>query len=94
MYVDCASCPGRPVACGDCAMTVLLGTPSWDDGGQRGPSGLGLRSLAPDAELDAAIDVFVSAAMASSTAARSARSGKTAVHRADSDRGPHILRAG
>ena len=25
MHIDCGSCTGRPLACGDCVVTVLLG---------------------------------------------------------------------
>jgi hypothetical protein len=28
MLIDCDTCVARDVACGDCVMTVLLGTPS------------------------------------------------------------------
>ena len=94
MYVDCARCPARPVACDGCMMTVLFGGPSWDDMPHEGGVSVTAATSDADAELDLAIDVLQAAAMVTSGAARSARSGKTAVHRADSDRGPHILRAG
>jgi len=28
MLIDCDTCVARDIACGDCVMTVLLGTPS------------------------------------------------------------------
>jgi hypothetical protein len=32
MIIDCGTCTGRPAACGDCVVTVLLGAPplSWE----------------------------------------------------------------
>ncbi|MDL9944380.1 hypothetical protein QSJ19_02030 [Gordonia sp. ABSL11-1] len=47
-----------------------------------------------DAEIDAAIDVFVAAAMVSSSAAVSARSGKVAAQGHDPGQTLRILRAG
>lgn len=82
MHVDCATCPARPVACDGCMMTVLFGGPNWDDGPTEGGVTVTAQALDDDAELDLAIDVFQSAAMVTSSAARSARTSKTARHRA------------
>ncbi|ETA05171.1 hypothetical protein BJF87_11190 [Gordonia sp. CNJ-863] len=78
MHVDCATCPARPVACDGCMMTVLFGGPNWDDAPVEGGASVTVQALDDDAELDLAIDVFQSAAMVTSAAARSARTEKTA----------------
>lgn len=78
MHVDCATCPARPVACDGCMMTVLFGGPNWDDAPVEGGASVTVQALDDDAELDLAIDVFQSAAMVTSVAARSARTEKTA----------------
>ena len=78
MHVDCATCPARPVACDGCMMTVLFGGPNWDDAPGEGGAPVTAQALDDDAELDLAIDVFESAAMVTSGAARSARASKAA----------------
>ncbi|MCR5977223.1 hypothetical protein GDN83_05610 [Gordonia jinghuaiqii] len=94
MYVDCASCPARPVACDGCMMTVLFGGPSWDDVPGEGGAPVTAGAAGADAELDLAIDVFHAAAMVTSGAARSARSGKTAAQSMDRMASVTVLRAG
>ena len=94
MYIDCHSCPGRQIACDGCMMQVLFDPVSSTNTPSHGDAQVTVQARSADAEIDAAIDVFASAAMVSSAAALSARSGKTAVHRGRGDSGLSILRAG
>ena len=94
MYVDCARCPARPVACDGCMMTVLFGGPSWDDMPHEGGVSVTAATSDADAELDLAIDVLQAAAMVTSGAARSARSAKTAVQAPDRRASVTVLRTG
>ncbi|OUC79258.1 hypothetical protein CA982_09310 [Gordonia lacunae] len=94
MYVDCARCPARPVACDGCMMTVLFGGPSWDDMTDQGGVSVTAATVEADAEIDLAIDVLQAAAMVTSSAARSARSAKTAAHGSDRRASVTVLRAG
>ena len=94
MYVDCQTCPARPVACDGCMMQVLFDVPGRANPLVEGGEKVTEPNTRGDAEIDAAIDVFVAAAMASSSAAVSARNGKTAVQGDISGRHMRILRAG
>jgi hypothetical protein len=94
MYVDCARCPARPVACDGCMMTVLFGGPSWDDVPYEDGVSVTTGGVDDDAELDLAIGVFEDAAMVTSAAARSARSAKKAAQGTHRPASVTILRAG
>lgn len=94
MYIDCHSCPGRAVACDGCMMQVLFGAPN--SGNRVAEDGATVTVTGPsdDAVIDAAIDAFVGAAMATSSAAGFARRTKVPVQGRGEGPGLRILRAG
>ncbi|MGK2319008.1 hypothetical protein [Gordonia rhizosphera] len=94
MYIDCQTCPGRPVACDGCMIQALFEPLSSGNAVSEGGGKVTEQGPVGDVEIDSAIDVFVSAAMVSSAAALSARSGKTSVQAHKSARQLKILRAG
>jgi hypothetical protein len=94
MYVDCQTCPGRPVACDGCMMQVLFEAPESGNPQVQGGGKVTEPNVRGDAEIDAAIDVFVAAAMVSSSAAVSARNGKVAAQGHVLGQTLRILRAG
>ncbi|GAA3691836.1 hypothetical protein [Gordonia hankookensis] len=94
MYIDCQSCPGRPVACDGCMMQVLFDAPNCENPTVEGGGKVTRSGVPGDADIDAAIGVFEAAAMVSSAAAVSARNGKTADGGMVSGRQLRILRAG
>ncbi|MEE3852415.1 hypothetical protein VZC37_18895 [Gordonia sp. LSe1-13] len=75
-------------------MQVLFDAPS--SGNPAGEGGGKVTESGPsaDAEIDAAIDVFVTAAMATTASAVSARAGKVTAQDGFSSRNLRILRAG
>jgi hypothetical protein len=94
MYIDCHSCPGRQVACDGCMMQVLFDPVSSANDVLEGDVEVTARPRSADAEIGAAIDVFASAAMVSSSAALSARNAIRPVHKGRGGSGLAILRAG
>jgi hypothetical protein len=94
MYVDCQTCPGRPAACDGCMMQVLFDAPNCENPVGQGGGKVTESGRSPDAVIDAAIDVFVDAAMVTRASAVSARTSKTTVHEAVSGQRLRILRAG
>ncbi|HLU59068.1 MAG TPA: hypothetical protein VKZ81_26710 [Pseudonocardia sp.] len=54
MIIDCDGCAVRGVACGDCVIGVLLGSPAPAEAAERGPDGATeVPSGAPIVQLDA-----------------------------------------
>ncbi|WP_232016714.1 hypothetical protein [Gordonia insulae] len=75
-------------------MQVLFDAPNCENPTSEGGGKVTKTTRSGDAEIDAAIDVFVAAAMVSSASAISARNGKTAAQGVVSGRNLRILRAG
>ncbi|MDY6811760.1 MAG: hypothetical protein SW127_22590 [Actinomycetota bacterium] len=75
-------------------MQVLFDAPNWENRGDEDGGKVTETGPSADAEIDAAIDVFVDAAMVTRASAVSARADKSAVHDAFPGRPLRILRAG
>lgn len=94
MYIDCASCLGRRQACDGCMMNLLMTPLTSHDTPVSVSSGAFGGGVSADAEIASAIEVFVTASMASTRAARSASRGIGPACGPDLRPGLTILRAG
>lgn len=92
LHIDCTTCPGRHKACAGCMMNVLFTGPNCENAPRDGVVTEVAAPADPDAEILAAIDVFAASAMASSSAARSARSGIRTGQNTAGRLGPRALR--